>query len=388
VERRHDGIWTTIDRMARAYTGESFPWRPPTTVPSLWLSGYTTTPGSTSVETTWRARRRSEGRCGEPLVPSARVQPLAGLLVVDLSRYLPGPYASRELARLGARVVRLEPPEGDPMRTVAPGWDAVLNAGKESVVCDLKLDGAFGRALCARADIVLEGFRPGVADRLGVGPSDLPETVVYCSITGFGADGRHAARAGHDLNYLGWAGTLADTAPALPPVQVADLAAGGLAAVADILAALLERGRTGVGRRLVVSMTHGAHRLAAHRLGGDPRPRLLTGGVACYRIYATADGRHLTLAALEPVFWRRFCEVLGREELIERQWETDLPELSALLASRPLAEWLELFDGEDVCVGPVATLAEAAPEFGESAPAGPAPALGEHTEQWRRELAA
>src|SRR5918911_2982065 len=216
----------------------------------------------------------------------ARVQPLAGLLVVDLTRYLPGPYASRELLRLGAGVVRVEPPEGDPMRAVAPAWDDALNAGKESVVCDLKAEPEFARALLARADVVLEGFRPGVAERLGVGPDAASGRAVYCSITGFGAGD---LRAGHDLNYLGWAGALADTAPSLPPLQIADLAAGGLAAVAEILGALLERERTGRGTRLIVSMTHGSHRLVAHRLGGEPTGRLLTGGLACYRIYECED---------------------------------------------------------------------------------------------------
>ena len=216
------------------------------------------------------------------------MRPLAGMLVVDLTRYLPGAYASRELLELGARVVRIEAAEGDPMRQVARAWDASLNAGKESVVCDLPADREFARAVCARADVVLEGFRPGVAARLGVGPEDVPDAVVYCSITGFGLDGAHSARAGHDLNYLGWAGVLADTAPAVPPLQPADLAAGALGAVTQVLAALLERERTGRGARLTVSMTHGSHRLVAHRLGGDPLPRFLTGGLACYRIYETA----------------------------------------------------------------------------------------------------
>ena len=317
--------------------------------------------------------------------------PLAGLLVADLSWYLPGPFASRELLRLGARVVRLEPPEGDPMRALAPGWFALLNAGKESVVCDLKRDPALGRALCARADVVLEGFRPGVAARLGVGPGDLPETVVYCSLTGFGAEGRHAQRAGHDVNYLGWAGALWDTAPGIPPVQAADVAAGGLAAVVEILAALYERSRTGLGRHVVVSMTHGSHRFVSHRLGGDPLPRLLTGGLACYGIYATADGRHLTLGALEERFFARVCELLGRPELASRQYDADAQEeltaaLTAVFRERPLADWLELFDGEDVCVGPVATREEAAADLGELVPQAPAPALGEHTEAWRDEL--
>jgi len=318
------------------------------------------------------------------------VQPLRGLLVVDLSRYLPGPFASRELLRLGARVVRLEPPDGDPMRAIAPASDSELNAGKESVVCDLKREPELGRALCARADVVIEGFRPGVAARLGVGPRDVPERVVYCSITGFGEEGRHAGRVGHDLNYLGWAGALEDTAPALPPVQVADLGAGSLAAVTEILAALLERERSGRGARLVISMTHGAHRFVAHRLAGEPVPRLLTGGLASYRIYGTADGRALTVAALEPAFFHRLCELLGRADLVPLHFAADRQEeLAAALADefarRPLGEWLELFDGEDVSVGAVATLAEGAREFAARVD-GRAPALGEHTDTWRREL--
>jgi crotonobetainyl-CoA:carnitine CoA-transferase CaiB-like acyl-CoA transferase len=292
------------------------------------------------------------------------VEPLAGLLVVDLTRYLPGPFASRELLRLGARVVRLEAPGGDPLRELAPAWHEALNAGKESVEIDLKVDPAAGRELCARADVVLESFRPGVVERLGIAPANLPERVVYCSFTGFGPED---LSAGHDLNYQGWAGLLADTAPAMPPVQVADLGAA-LRAVAQILAALLEREHSGRGRRLVVSLTHGAHELAAHRLGGEPLPRLLTGGLACYRIYATADGRYLTVAALEPRFFRRLCELIGRPELAERHWHPDqepaADELAEAFAGKPLATWLELFDGEDVSVGPVATLEEAAAQLG------------------------
>jgi alpha-methylacyl-CoA racemase len=292
------------------------------------------------------------------------VEPLAGLLVVDLTRYLPGPFASRELLRLGARVVRLEAPGGDPLARLAPAWHEALNAGKESVELDLKADPETGRELCDGADVVLESFRPGVVERLGIGPADLPDRVVYCSVTGFGPDD---LRVGHDLNYQGWAGLLADTAPALPPVQVADLGAA-LRAVAQILAALLVRERTGRGDQLVVSLTHAAHELAAHRLGGEPIPRLLTGGLACYRIYATADGRHLTVAALEPRFFQRLCELLGRPELAERQWEPDqeplADELAEAIAAKPLATWLKLFDGEDVSVGPVATLEEAAAQLG------------------------
>ena len=317
------------------------------------------------------------------------MQPLAGILVVDFTRYLPGGYASRELARLGARVARVEPPEGDPMRPTATAWDTALRSGTESVVCDLKQDVGFARALCARADVVLEGFRPGVAERLGIGPDDVPDRVVYCSITGFGHDEPHRMSAGHDVNYLGWAGVLADTAPGLPPIQVADLAAGALGAVTQVLAALVARARTGSGARIVVSMTHRSHDLVAHRLGGEPIPRLLTGGLACYRVYATADARHLTVGALEPKFFRRLCEVVERPELAELQYhanqDTLADELEALFRTRSLAEWLELFGDEDVCVGPVATREEAAAAFGAAGEATGVP-LGAHTEMWRSEL--
>jgi alpha-methylacyl-CoA racemase len=295
------------------------------------------------------------------------MQPLNGMLVVDFSRYLPGAFASRELLELGARVVCVEPPGGDPMRSTAPAWDAALRAGKESLELDLKADPAPALELMREADVMLESFRPGVASRLGIGPEQTPERTVYCSLTGFGLGGRHEQRAGHDLNYLGWAGVLEDTAPALPPVQIADLAAGGLVAVTKILAALLEREKTGSGGHVVVSMTHGSHRLAAHRLGGEPVPRMLTGGLACYRIYETADGRHLTVSALEPVFFRRLTELLGRPELAERQYDAGqealASDLATIIAARPLADWLELFETEDVCVGPVATLAEAAADL-------------------------
>ena len=279
---------------------------------------------------------------------------LSGTLVVDFSRYLPGAFAGAELRRLGARIVRVERPGGDPMRVTSPDWYALLHAGKESV------DWEHGPEVLREADVVLESFRPGVADQLGIGPAAAPERTIYCSITGFGVGGPHEQRAGHDLNYLGWAGVLEPTAPALPPVQVADLAAGALGAVTEILAALLERERTGHGARIVVSMTHNAHRLAS-------RAAVLTQGFACYRMYATADGRYLTVAALEPKFFLRLCELLALPELAERQYGDDQEalggELARVFVQRPLAEWLALFDGEDVCVGPVATLTEADAAF-------------------------
>ncbi|HZQ81267.1 MAG TPA: CaiB/BaiF CoA-transferase family protein [Gaiellaceae bacterium] len=280
---------------------------------------------------------------------------LSGVTVADFTRQLPGPFASRELLRLGARVVKIEPPEGD---STPESWYRALNDGKDVIVWDARIEPQ--PSVVLDADVVLEGFRPGVFERLGV---EVAPTAIVCSLTGFGRDNKHALEAGHDLNYLGYAGVLADTAPALPPVQIADLAAGAQAAVIEILAALRERDRTGAGMRIVVSMTHNAHRFAAHRLAGEPVPRLLTGGAACYRIYETSDGRHLTVAALEPKFWRNLCSLLERPDLEERAFEPDLPELTELFRTRPLADWRALLEGRDTCVGPVLTLDEAAAEL-------------------------
>jgi alpha-methylacyl-CoA racemase len=286
------------------------------------------------------------------------MQPLAGVNVADLTRQLPGPFAGRELQRLGAHVTKVEPPAGDSLADGAPGWYAAINRGKEIVAWDAASEPPPPQVL--EADVVLEGFRPGVWERLGI---QLPETAILCSITGFGATGPRAGDAGHDLNYLGYSGALADTAPAVPPVQIADLAAGAQGAVIEVLAALLERERTGRGARIVVSMTHGAHRFVTHRLAGDPVPRLLTGGVACYRIYETADERFLTVAALEPKFWQRLCELIERPDLVGRAFEPELPELEELFRSRPLAHWRSLLEGKDTCVGPVLSLSEAAREL-------------------------
>ena len=256
--------------------------------------------------------------------------------------------------RLGARVVKIEPPEGD--ATPEP-WYRALNDGKEILSWDARTEPT--PPVVAVADVVLEGFRPGVFERLGV---ELSPRAILCSVTGFGETGPHAGDAGHDLNYLGYAGILADD-PVVPPVQIADLAGGAQAALVELLAALYERERTGSGSRIVVSMTHGAHRLAAHRLAGEPVSRLLTGGAACYHVYETADGRHLTVAALEPRFWQNLCALLERPDLAGRAFEPELPELAALFRSQPLAHWLDLLEGKDTCVGPVLTLVEAATEL-------------------------
>jgi alpha-methylacyl-CoA racemase len=236
-------------------------------------------------------------------------QPLRGELVVDLTRYLPGAFASSDLLRLGARIVRVEPRDGDPMRAVDPAWHDALNGGKESVAVDLRSEPGLVLALCKRADVLLTSFRPGVPEQIGIEPGGR---TVWVELTGFGVGNPHERRAGHDLNYLGWAGALEATAPSLPAVAVADYA-GAYAAVREALAGLLDRERTGRGSHRVVSLTHESARLAV--------PPVLTGAAACYRIYATADGRWLTVAALEPVFFARLCELVGLPELAGRGFE-------------------------------------------------------------------
>lgn len=325
------------------------------------------------------------------MTEQAATTTLDGVLVVDLSRYLPGPFATRELERLGAEVVRLEAPSGDPLRMFAPAWHDWLNAGKQSVVCDLKEDPELGRSLCAQADVVVEGFRPGVVERLGVGPEQLPDSVVYCSIRGFAEGTAWSDRVGHDLNYLALAGVLDAESPVHLPLPFADLAAGALTAVARILGGLYRRERTGLGTVERIAMTDEAHRLGAYRRAGNAIvPRILEGGLACYDLYQTADGRWLSLGALEESFFRRLCEKLDLADLADRQFDPSAQDeirgrLATTFGGRRLSEWLDELASEDVAVAPVLTADEAAhPDDGIESRR--SPDLGEHTEVWRARL--
>ena len=307
------------------------------------------------------------------------VSPLSGTFVVDLSRLLPGPLAARLLADLGARVVKVEEPSlGDPIRFSPPlrggigALASILLSGVESVALDLKQAAgqeALG-ALLSRADVLLESFRPGTLARFGYSPEELRERfprLVVCSLTGWGQQGPYAPRAGHDLTYQAVAGSLAATA-AMPAVPVADLI-GAWSAVTAILAALLERQRTDAGRHIDAALLDAG--LHANVIGwavesGGPRAvgesLPLSGALPCYNLYKTADGRLLALAALEPHFWQRFCHAAGRDGLIPRQYEM-LPEIrrevAELIASRPLAEWMEIALREDIPAEPVLSVAEA-----------------------------
>lgn len=306
--------------------------------------------------------------------------PLAGRLVVDLSRLLPGPLTSRLLADLGARVIKVEEPKlGDPVRLAPPrlgGTGAlagILLAGVESVALDLKERS--GRtvleALLDRADVLVESFRPGTLARLGFPPERLRERwprLVVCSISGWGTDGPYAARAGHDLTYLAIAGTLAPTS-AMPAAPLADLI-GAWSAVTAVLAALLERERTGRGSHVDAALfdagVHANLTAWAAEAGGKKKKigeRLpLTGALPCYDLYKTAEGDVLALAALEPHFWRRFCEAAGRKDLIRKQYSASRRvhrQVGALIRSRTRAEWIELITREDIPAEMVLSASEA-----------------------------
>ncbi len=297
---------------------------------------------------------------------------LSGVRVLDLSRLLPGAYCTQLLQAQGAQVTKIEPPAGDPIRGL-PGGEAYFNAlhhGQQVVTVDLRTESGH-QALRRRildADVLVEGFRPGVLDRIELGYAALSAinpALVYCAITGYGSSGRMARRAGHDLNYLARSGALSlmpqrESAPTIPGLQVADLA-GGLQAAFLVAAALARRAQVGRGGRVEVSMTDLMHSWtalprAAVRAGLPGLP--LTGELPCYHVYPVRDG-HLTVAALEPDFWQAFCRAIGRDDLVPRQFESSaVDEVQTVLAPATRDEWMARFGDLDVCVEPCLRLDE------------------------------
>jgi crotonobetainyl-CoA:carnitine CoA-transferase CaiB-like acyl-CoA transferase len=264
------------------------------------------------------------------------------------------------LSDLGADVIKVEDPGlGDYMRALSPGMFAALNRGKRSVAIDLKKDVPVFLQLCASADVVIESFRPGVLERLGLG--DLLQRfprLILCRLSGFGqGDSAWRDRAGHDIGYIALAGVLARCRE-LPGVQLADLFGGAQQAVTAILAALYARERSGRGQSLDVSMTDGSLGLVLPYLGGDTLDVLL-GEYPCYRIYRCAGGGRLALGALEPKFFERFCEAVGHPEWAPSQLDRSLtPTVDALMATRTRDEWAALLAPFDCCSEPVLELSE------------------------------
>ncbi|MCP4538756.1 MAG: CoA transferase [Chloroflexi bacterium] len=320
--------------------------------------------------------------------PAAVSLPLNHVRVLDLSRLLPGPYCSRILADFGAEVIKIELPDGsDWVRHVPPlvnGEGALfqaLNQGKKSLTLNLKSDE--GRAVLLRlvetADVLLESFRPGVMERLGVGYERLSKAnarLIYCSLSGYGQDGPYRERPGHDLNFIGLTGLLDLTGsrkgpPTIPGVPIADLN-GALWAAFGILLALMTREQTGQGQRVDGSLLGGAlacmSMAVVHSLGGQPVERggsTLTGGLVCYNVYETKDGKYVTLGALEAQFWTAFCQAAGRDDLVSQQLAPAIPgepaydELCALFRTRTRQEWVEAMAGVDTCFEPVYDVEEA-----------------------------
>ncbi|HCF51418.1 MAG TPA: CoA transferase [Syntrophomonas sp.] len=314
--------------------------------------------------------------------------PLEGIRVLDLSRYLPGPFATQMLADFGAEVIKVEDPKGGDLGRMLPPLIAgesarffTVNRNKKSITLDLKkAEGqeVFKR-LAANSDVVVDQFRPGVMEKMGLGYEQLKAVnpgIIYCALTGYGLDGPLRDAAGHDLNYLNLAGITGVTGvyqskPAISGTQIADIAGGTLHSVIGILLALAARQKTGQGQICDVAMMDASVSLMAYTLGewsgqgtlpvlGDD---LLTGGYAFYQIYTTKDGKYVSLGAVEDKFYAEFCRKINRPDLIEKQFKKAsqrqiIAEISEIMLERTRDEWVEFFADSDICFTPVLELDE------------------------------
>ena len=312
--------------------------------------------------------------------------PLSGLKVLDVSTLLPGPMASLMLAEAGADVIKVERPEGEEQRRYAPHTGKppasfrLLNRGKQSLALDLKnpQDRTLLQPYLESADVLIEQFRPGVMERLGLGYAELRKInpgLIYCAITGYGQDGLRRDAAGHDLNYMAESGLLglssgSDGAPVLPPVLAGDIGGGTYPALVNILLALRQRDVSGEGCYIDIAMADNLFPFAYWALAGGFAAgawpvrggELVTGGSPRYRIYRTMDQRYLAVAPIEERFWSVFCDAIELP-LQQRNDEQDpqavIQALTDIIASRTVAQWQQRFAGLDVCVSVVATLEEA-----------------------------
>lgn len=375
--------------------------------------------------------------------------PLEKIRVLDFTMLLPGPWCTLMLADFGAEVIKIEEPtKGDYIRWFPPSIKGIsarhllVNRNKKSMILNLKTEQGKGvlSRLLETADVLVEGFRPGVMARLGFGyerVSEINPRVIYCSITGYGQDGPYKNLVGHDINYLGYSGILditgeADGSPVVPGVQISDIGSGGMMAVIAILIALVARNKTGKGQYIDVSMLDGNVAQLYATAGdyfatgacpkrGETRESRVLGGYACYSIYRTKDDKYITVGPLEEKFWATLCAKLGRTDLAGVQFDSETQpeikrELQDIFLKKTRDEWVREFEGLDVCLGPVNTLEEALsdpqvvsrgmitevehPKIGRVPQLGipikfseyqgriqrAAPELGEHTEEILREL--
>lgn len=319
----------------------------------------------------------------------ASVGLLRELKMLDLSRLLPGPYCSLLLADLGMEVLKVEDPEqGDYTRMIGPirkkdsAIFLALNRNKKSIKLNLKIKEGkeIFYKLIQSYDIILESFRPGVMDRLGLGYQELKKRnprIILCSLSGYGQDGPYRERSGHDINYIGLGGVLEITGakngdPVLPGVQIADIGGGGMMAAIAILSAAIHREKTGEGQFLDISMMDSVVSwLSIHAVkyftDGELLKRgdmPLTGRYACYQVYPTKDGRHMSLGALEPKFWKNFCEAIGRRDLFDKQFIEGeerlriIVEIQNLFKTKTQGEWVDFFKAVDACCEPILTFEE------------------------------
>ncbi len=315
--------------------------------------------------------------------------PLEGIKVLDLSRYLPGPFCTQLLADFGAEVVKIEQPEvGDPGRQLAPVVNGIstrfytVNRNKKSITLDIRKEKGreILKKLIPHFDVIIDQFRAGFMDELGIGYQELKtinDRIIFCAISGYGQDGPMYKAAGHDLNYLNLAGITGTTGsrqgrvPAMSGVQIADIAGGTLYAIISILLALSSREKTGRGQMCDVSMLDGAVSLLTYTMGewsGDGiipviGDGVLTGGYACYNIYQAMDGKYVSLGAVEKKFWGEFCNKLDIPQYIALQWKKAEQEhiintVANIMKQKNRDQWVDFFADNDICFSPVLDLEE------------------------------
>ncbi len=314
-------------------------------------------------------------------------KPLYGIKVLDLTKYLPGPFATQILADFGAEVIKVEEISGELGRYAPPFLGSIgtrfcaVNRNKKSLAVDLKSDKGreIVKKLASGTDILIEQFRPGVMDRMGFGYNSLKrdnERLIYCSLTGYGLSGPWINRAGHDINYLNTAGLSAlnagrDGTPVISSIQIADVAGGSLFAVIGIMLALFQRSRSGRGQSCDVAMMDGALSLFSFTIGewcGNKSQPLagrefLTGGFAMYNTYKCRDGKYVGLGALESKFWEGFCKKIGRDNYTAFQYDISkqdemIEDINAVMLGKSRDEWVDFFADSDICFTPVLDLNE------------------------------
>jgi alpha-methylacyl-CoA racemase len=317
----------------------------------------------------------------------SNIFPLSGIKILDLTRLLPGPLCTLHLADLGAEVIKIEDSFGDYARYVPPmqnknsAFFLAVNRNKKSLILNLKTEEGKNKflELAKTADVIVESFRPGVMEKLGLSYNKISKVntkIIYCSITGFGQTGPWASKAGHDLNFMALSGVLynkSNKRPQIPSFQIGDIVGGSLTAALCILASIIQRAKTGKGDYIDISILDGliAHSVTALansrsiELSGMDTTDLLTGELHCYNIYETSDNRHVALAALEYKFWEKFCLAINREDLfsehmsIGNQGKKTKAELELIFKSKTFNEWVQFFEETDCCLTPVLGINEA-----------------------------